>query len=180
MSLRYPFENSFFDQDGVLGGLAFVVHVERAAPPGHGAVIDHGALFAGYALADETGKGGGLLAIEVGFEAVTDRFVQQHAGPARAEHDFHLAGRSFARVQLQNGLAGCFFSEIFGSFFTEEEVESNASAAAGAAAGGIALGLGDAGNVHAGQGLGIFREMFRPNQPPGCCATRRSSWRELP
>ena len=151
-------QNSLFDQDGVLRGLAFVVHVERAAPPGHGAVVDDGALFAGYALADQAGEGGGLLAIEVGFESVTDGFVQQHAGPAGAEHDFHLAGRSFASVELQDGLAGCFFREILGSFFAEEEIESDASAAAGAAAGGIAFGLGDAGNVHAGQRLGIFGE----------------------
>ena len=37
-------QNAFFDQHGVLRGLAFVVHVERAAAPGHGAVIDNGAL----------------------------------------------------------------------------------------------------------------------------------------
>ncbi len=89
---------------------------------------------------------------------MADGFVQKHAGPARAEHDFHFAGRSFARVELQDRLARRFLGEIFGSLFPEEEVEGNASAAAGAAASGVAFGLGDAGNVHAGQRLGVFRE----------------------
>ena len=151
-------QDSVFDEHGVLGGLAFVVDVERAATPGHGAVVDHRAFFAGDALADESGERRGLLAIEVGFQPVTYGFVQQHAGPARAEHDFHLAGRGFASIELQNRLASRFFGEIFGSLFAEEEVERNASAAAGAAAGGVALGFGDAGNVHAGERLGIFGE----------------------
>ncbi len=46
-------QNSVLDQDRVLRGLTFVVHVERAAPPGHGAVIDYRAFFAGYAFADQ-------------------------------------------------------------------------------------------------------------------------------
>ena len=136
MSLRYPLRIPFSIRTVFLRGLAFVVHVERAAPPGHGAVVDHGALFAGDVLADQSGERRGLLAIEVGFEPVTDGFVQQHAGPARAEDDFHLAGRSFTRVQLQDRLAGGLFGEILGSLFAEKEVESDASAAAGAAAGG--------------------------------------------
>ena len=106
----------------------------------------------------QAGERRSLLAIEVGFQSVADGFVQQDAGPAGTEHDFHFSGGSFARVELQDGLAGGFFRKIFGSFFAEEEIEGDASAAAGAAAGGIALGLGDAGNVHAGQGLGVFGE----------------------
>ena len=34
------------------------------------------------------------LAVEVGFQAVADGFVQQDAGPARPQHHFHLAGRA--------------------------------------------------------------------------------------
>ena len=44
------------------------------------------------ALADAAGERARALAVEVAFEAVADRLVQQHAGPARAEHDAHLAG----------------------------------------------------------------------------------------
>src|SRR4029077_3980319 len=67
-------QNSIFDQDCVLGGLTFVVHVERSTAPGHGAVVDYGAFFAGYTLADEPGKRRSLLAIEVSLESMTYGF----------------------------------------------------------------------------------------------------------
>ena len=173
-------QDSVFDEHGFLRGLAFVVHVERAAAPGHGAVVDHRAFFAGHALADQAGESGSLLAIEVGFQAVADGFVQQHAGPAGTEHDFHFAGRSFAGVELQDRLARGFFGEVLGSLFAEEEVEGDASAAAGAAAGGIAFGLGDAGDVHAGQGLGVFGEGAVGADHQDVAQLVGSSWRELP
>ena len=55
-------------------------------------------------------------------------------------------------------MARGFFGEIFGGFFTEEKIESDASAAAGTAARGIALDLSDARDVHASQGLRVFGE----------------------
>ena len=97
-----------------------------------------------------------LLAIEIRFQSVADGFVQQNARPSRAEDDFHFARGSLAGVELQDRLPSGFLREIFGSLLAEEEVEGHASAAAGAAASGVALGLGDAGNIHAGQRLGIF------------------------
>src|SRR6202011_3393902 len=45
-----------------------------------------------------------------------------------------------------------------GILIAEEEIEGNASAAAGGPASRISIGLRDTGNVHAGQGLGIFGE----------------------
>ena len=151
-------ENSLFDQNGFLRGLAFVVDVERSAAPGHGAVVDDRASFAGDALADQAGEGGSFLAIEVGFESVADGFVQQDAGPSGAEDDFHFSGRSFAGVELQNRLARGFLGEEFGILVAEEEVEGDTASAAGSAAGGVAFGLGDAGDVHARQRLRVFGE----------------------
>jgi hypothetical protein len=56
------------------------------------------------------GIGRGALAVEVALQAVADRFVQQHAGPAVAEHHRHRAGRRIDRVEvhqrLAQGLAG--------------------------------------------------------------------------
>src|SRR3954465_1233015 len=40
----------------------------------------------------QAGKGRGLLAVEVTFKPMADRFMQHHAGPAGPQHDFHLAG----------------------------------------------------------------------------------------
>src|SRR6266403_1773751 len=50
-------QDAVLDEYGVLSGLAFVVHVERAPAPGHGAVVYHRAFFASYPLADQAGKG---------------------------------------------------------------------------------------------------------------------------
>ena len=151
-------QNSLFDEHGFLRGLAFVVDVERSAAPGHGAVVDDRAFFAGDALADEARECGSFLAIEVGFESVADRFVQQDAGPSGAEDDFHFSCGSFAGVELQDCLAGGFFGEKFGILVAEEEVEGDAASAAGTAAGGVVFGLGDAAHIHAGERLRIFGE----------------------
>jgi len=51
-----------------------------------------------------------------------------------------------------------FLSEELGTLVAKEEVQSDASAAAGAATSRIALGLGDARNIHSGKRLGIFGE----------------------
>jgi hypothetical protein len=114
--------------------------------------------FAGDALADQSGERRSLLAIEIGFQAVTDGFVQQDAGPSRAENHFHFTGGGFTRVELKNRLAGRFFGEVFWILVSEEEIESDASAAAGAAASGIVFGFSDTRHVHARQRLGIFGE----------------------
>ena len=100
------------------------------------AVVDDGDFFAGDLLADEAGEGGGLLAVEVGFEAVADGFVQQDAGPAGAEDDGHLAGGGGDGVELQDGGAGGFAGEVLGRVGAFKEVERDAAAAAGGAAGG--------------------------------------------
>ena len=68
-------QNSLFNEHSFLGGLAFVVHIERAAPPGHGAVVDDGAFLAGNPLAYQSCERGGFLAIEVRFQSVADRFM---------------------------------------------------------------------------------------------------------
>ena len=53
----------------------------------------------GNALADPAREGRRALAVEVAFEPVADRFVQQHAGPAGAHHDRHLASRRGDRIR---------------------------------------------------------------------------------
>ena len=58
-----------------------------------------------------------LLAIEIGFQAVADGFVQQDAGPAGTEHHGHFAGRRFHGVQLHDGLARGFAREMLGRLF---------------------------------------------------------------
>ncbi len=57
-----------------------------------------------------------FFAIEVGFEAVADRLVQQHAGPAGAEHHFHLASRSSDRAKMQDGRSCSLAAKCSGDF----------------------------------------------------------------
>ena len=110
-------EDAVLDQHVLLRRRALIVHIERAAPVGHGAVVDHRHFGRRDLLADQAGEGRGLLAVEVGFQPMTDGLVQQNAGPAGAEHDLHLACRSIDRAELQNRGAGGFAGEVFGSSF---------------------------------------------------------------
>src|SRR5580692_4692084 len=95
--LHVATQNAVLDQRGAAGRRAFIVDVQRAAPARQRAVIDDGAGFGGHALADAIRKGRGALAIEIALESMADGLVQQHAGPARPEHDGHGAsGRTSA------------------------------------------------------------------------------------
>ena len=109
-------------------------------------------------MADEAGEGGGLLAVEVGFEAVADGFMEQDAGPAGAEDDFHFAGGSGDGAELEDGSAGGFAGQVLGALGAGELVEAGAAAAAGGAFGGDGAFLGDDEDVEAAEGLGVAGE----------------------
>ncbi len=89
---------------GAAGRRAFVVDRQRAAALLDRAVVDDGDARRRDALADPAGEGRGALAVEIAFEPVADRFVEQHAGPAGAEHDRHLAGRRGDRLEVDQRL----------------------------------------------------------------------------
>src|SRR5206468_6705440 len=119
------------------------------AAPRHSAVVNDRAFFASDTFADESGKGGSLFTIKIGFQSMTDGFVQEHAGPAGTKDNFHFSRRSLASVQLQNRLSRRLFGEIFGSLVAEEEIQGHPTASARAAASGISVCLGDAAHVQA-------------------------------
>src|SRR5207248_9766879 len=102
----------------------------RSAAPWHGAVIYDRALLAGHALADQAGKRRSLFAIEIGFQSMSNRFMQQHSGPTGSEHNFHFPGRSLACIKLQHRLSRRLAGEVFGCFLPKEEVQCYAPAAA--------------------------------------------------
>ncbi len=158
LSREVALEDSVLDEDVFLGGRAFVVDVKGAAAVGHGSVIDDGDLGAGDALADEAGEGGGLFAVEVGFEAVADGFVEEDSGPAGAEDDFHVSGGGGDGVELEDGLTRGFVGVVLGGFVALEEVEFDAASSAGGAFGGLFAVLGDDEDVEAGKGLGVGGE----------------------
>ena len=102
--LQIALQDAVLDQHGAAGRRAFVVDGQRAAAVGDRAFVDHRDPGRGDALADAAGESRGALAVEVAFEAVADRFVEQHARPAGAEHDGHLAGRRGDRFQVHQRL----------------------------------------------------------------------------
>ena len=112
--LQIAAQNAVFDQHIALRLVAFVVHVQRAAPAADGAVVHHRAERARHLLPDAAAERRHAFAVEIGFEPMAHRFMQQHAGPSRTEHHNLLAGRRFHRVQLHDRLARRFAREILG------------------------------------------------------------------
>src|SRR3546814_7675334 len=100
-------------------------------------------------------SGRGALAVEVAFQAVTDRLVQQDARPAGAEHDLHLAGRRRHRFEIDGRLAQSLVDT--GSPRLRREIGGIAGAAAGAVAARLhAVALADDdGDVEPHQGAGL-------------------------
>ena len=128
--LQVAAQNAVFDQNVALRFVAFVVHVERAAAAADGAVVDHGAERARHLLADASAERRDALAIEVRFEAMADRFMQQHAGPAGTEHHDLFAGGRFHGVELHDRLARGFSGEVFRGALLLKIFQFVASAAA--------------------------------------------------
>ena len=71
----------------------------------------------------------GLLAVEVRLEAVPDRLVQEDAAVAGAEHDLHLAGRRFARVEHRGRLPDRLLRVPLGALAVEVAPADPAAAA---------------------------------------------------
>ena len=117
VALRMPFSMRTFSWVGVPSSST----LREPRRLGHGAVVDDGDL-GGDPLANEPGEGGGLLAVEVGFEAVADGFMQQHTGPSGAENDGHLAGGGGDGAELKDGAASSLAREVFGGLGAVEEV----------------------------------------------------------
>ena len=104
--LDIALEDAIFNQHIALAGVAFVIHVERAAAVGDGAVVQHGHAFGGHPLANPATESAGALAVEIALQPVANRLVQQDAGPTGAQHHGHFTGRRRARFQIgQRGLA---------------------------------------------------------------------------
>src|SRR6185503_1200872 len=92
-----------------------------------------------HALADAIAVVARLLAVEVRFEPVSDRFVEENAAVARGEDDVHLSRRRFARVEHRDRLAHRLRRVPFRALAVEIVPADAASAARGS---GLALALG--------------------------------------
>ncbi len=127
-------ELAVFDQHVVAGGRALVVDGDRAAAAVDRAVIDDGDAGGGDHLAEQAGKGRGLLAVEIAFQPVADGFVQHDARPAGAENDVHRAGRRVDRFEIDERLAQRLVGAVLPVALGDEIAEADAPAAAVGAA----------------------------------------------
>src|ERR1700761_9322494 len=150
--LHVALEDAVLDQRGALGRRAFIVHTERAAPAWQGAVVDHGDTGRRNALADPSGKRRTALAVEVAFQAMTDRFVQQHARPAGTEHYRHRSGGGIDRIEIDQGLAHRLLSEGHRATVIDQLAVAIASTTTGMTLLAATVLLGDHLHVQAHQG----------------------------
>jgi len=70
------------------------------------------------------------FAIEIRFESVSHRFVQENSRPARPQHYCRFASRRIHRIELDDSLPRGFSREMLGRFFFLEKLERDTSAAA--------------------------------------------------
>src|SRR5580692_9987953 len=127
-------QSAVLDQHGAIGRRAFIVDRQRAAAQRHGAVIDDRYTFRSDLLPHQSGKRRSLLAVEVAFKAMPNSFMQHHAGPARAEHDVHLAGRCGHRFEIDQRAADRAIHSALPGVGGDEALITLAAAIAGAAA----------------------------------------------
>ena len=125
-------EHAVLDQRRAACRRAFVVDVERAATARQGAVVDDGHARRRHALAHAAGVGRRALAVEIAFQAVADRFVQQHARPAVTQHHRHRARRRVDRFQIHQRLAQGFLAAALRAVAAQQFGVVVASAVAGA------------------------------------------------
>ena len=143
-------QDALLDQGGAAGRRAFVIDVERAAPVGDGPIVDHGAEFRRHLGADPPGECRGLLAVEVAFQSVPDRFVQQDAGPSRTEHDRHGPGGGGDGVEVHQRLPRRFAREPLGAAVAQQS-EREPPAAAVLPLTALTIAFGDAGDAQVDQ-----------------------------
>src|SRR5690349_15320686 len=86
---------------------------------------------------------------------MSDRLVQQHSGPSRAEHNFHFARRRLASIKLDYRLSRRFMGEVLGSLFRLKVVDSYPTTTTRSTTGRIPMVLRDAEDVHARQRLRV-------------------------
>ncbi len=99
-----------------------------------------------------------LLAVEVRFETVADRFVQQDPAVAGREHDVHLSGRRLARVEHRDRLPDRFSCVPLGRLAVEvAQIQSAAAAARSGLA--LAVLLGDGADAEAHERLHVVHEL---------------------
>ena len=102
--VHQPDHDAVLDQHRARGRCALIVDRQGAATACDRAVVHDRHARGGDPLAHHAGEDRRSLAVEIALEAVADGFVQQHPGPARAQHHIHLACRTVDGFEIDQGL----------------------------------------------------------------------------
>src|SRR5690606_21981270 len=128
--LDVTLENAVLDQRGAVGLVTLVIDGQRTAAARQGTVVDDGAQAGCYFLAHPAAVGRAALAVEVTFQAMAHRLMQQHTGPTRTHHHRHAARRRRNGVEVYRGLAYRLAGVGHGPFLSLEEAVVGTPAAA--------------------------------------------------
>src|SRR5262249_47066506 len=138
---------------------SFIIDVEAAAAVGDRAVIDYRAERTRDLLANAPREGRRAFAIEVTFEAVADRLVQQDSRPSRTQHHDHFPRRRIDGVEVDDRLARRFERELAPALAFDKVFVFDASAAAVRPDLAMLAVVGDHGDVEAAERLQIGRDL---------------------
>ncbi len=128
--LQVASQDAVLDEDVAPRGLALVIHGERPAAFGEGAVVDDGDAFRAHLLADAVRKGRRPLAVEIALESVADGLVQEDARPARSQHHRHGSRRGGARLEVHQRLPHRGIGHLAEALVGEMSVAESPAAAA--------------------------------------------------
>ena len=147
--LHIAHQDAILDQDIAGRGRALVVDGDAAAPVGKGAIIQNGHTGGRDTLAHEAGKGRRAFAIEITLKPMTDRFVQEDAGPAWAKHHIHGACGGGFGIEVDERYAQRLLGLGLPVGGIEQTIQPHAPTAPGAAALAAAILLDDDRDIHA-------------------------------
>ena len=88
-----PAKDTLFDERRAAGRRSFIVHIQRAAAKRKRSIIDDRTDVRRHAFPDQIREGRCFFPVEIGFQAMPDRFVQQNTGPSAGQHNGHHPGR---------------------------------------------------------------------------------------
>ena len=152
-------QNAILDQHVLGSRRALVIDRDRAAPVGDGAVIQHGDPFCRDLLAHQPGEGARFLTVEIAFQPVTDRLVQQDAGPARSQRHVHHSRPCRHRLQVHQRDTQRLAGHVLPVIRLQEPRQPGAPAAARAARLAAAVLLDDDADIQPRHGPDIRHHM---------------------
>ena len=129
--LHVTAQDTVLDQHVVLAGRALVVYGQRSTTIRHRSIIHDRAFFRRHAFTHAPRERRRALAIKVALKSVTDRLVQQDAGPAGPKNHGHGAGRCCNRLHLHGCLTNGFARVVHRLVAGQKVVEIGTRSAAG-------------------------------------------------